>query len=162
MFLSYRRARRVQSAELNITAFMNLMVALVPFLLVTAVFTQMRVLELNLPEAAESRPSQPPPQQLTLVIRSATLSLYEGSTLLQTVTPVQGRFELGGLSKRLAEVKQRRPTEDKITLLLEPDTPYDRLIQVMDAVRVQQESGTAERPLFPGISLGDAPPEAGR
>ena len=38
-----------ESTELNITAFMNLMVILVPFLLITAVFSRLAVLELNLP-----------------------------------------------------------------------------------------------------------------
>ena len=40
-----------EAEELNITAFMNLMVVLVPFLLITAVFSRMTVLELNLPDA---------------------------------------------------------------------------------------------------------------
>lgn len=44
-----RRKRMQETVELNITAFMNLMVILVPFLLITAVFSRMTVLELNLP-----------------------------------------------------------------------------------------------------------------
>ena len=38
-----------EAVELNITAFMNLMVILVPFLLITAVFSRLTILELNLP-----------------------------------------------------------------------------------------------------------------
>ena len=50
MSISRRRSRRnVETAELNITAFMNLMVILVPFLLITAVFSRLAILELNLP-----------------------------------------------------------------------------------------------------------------
>ena len=46
-----RRAKRSRevNADLNITAFMNLMVVLVPFLLITAVFSQVSILNLNLP-----------------------------------------------------------------------------------------------------------------
>ena len=41
--------------SLNITAFMNLMVILVPFLLITAVFSRDgRILELTLPSSNES------------------------------------------------------------------------------------------------------------
>ncbi|MBT8068417.1 MAG: biopolymer transporter ExbD, partial [Gammaproteobacteria bacterium] len=43
------RHHRHDTAELNITAFMNLMVILVPFLLITAVFSRLAILELNLP-----------------------------------------------------------------------------------------------------------------
>ena len=43
------RRHNDDTAELNITAFMNLMVILVPFLLITAVFSRLAILELNLP-----------------------------------------------------------------------------------------------------------------
>jgi hypothetical protein len=45
-------------------------------------------------------------------------------------------------------------------VLAEPDTPYDTIVQVMDAMRM---ANTAQGPkvvkaeLFPSISLGDAP-----
>ncbi|MEM7805474.1 MAG: biopolymer transporter ExbD, partial [Pseudomonadota bacterium] len=51
----YRRRggrRSLEATELNITAFMNLMVILVPFLLITAVFSRLAILELNLPGAS--------------------------------------------------------------------------------------------------------------
>ncbi|WP_455199249.1 ExbD/TolR family protein, partial [Kaarinaea lacus] len=50
-----RRAHR-ETPELNITAFMNLMVVLVPFLLISAVFSQMTILDLNLP--SDNQPNQ--------------------------------------------------------------------------------------------------------
>jgi len=56
------RYRNVDAAELNITAFMNLMVILVPFLLITAVFSRLTILELNLP-GSSSEPADP--QELT-------------------------------------------------------------------------------------------------
>ena len=44
-----RRRHVHEPPEINITAFMNLMVILVPFLLITAVFSRVAVLELNMP-----------------------------------------------------------------------------------------------------------------
>jgi len=38
--------------ELEITTFLNLMVVLVPFLLITAVFSRITILQLKLPEGA--------------------------------------------------------------------------------------------------------------
>ena len=48
------RARRLRKhpAGLDITAFMNMIVVLVPFLLTTAVFSRLAVLELTLPKKA--------------------------------------------------------------------------------------------------------------
>jgi biopolymer transport protein ExbD len=47
--LKRRRKRIREPGELDITAFMNLMVVLVPFLLITAVFSRIAVHELTLP-----------------------------------------------------------------------------------------------------------------
>ena len=49
------------------------------------------------------------------------------------------------------------------SILLEPDTPYDILVQVMDHVRVFEANNglsTVQAELFPDISVGDAPPVA--
>ena len=46
----YRRTRPEQS-DLDMTTFLNLMVVLVPFLLITAVFSRITIVELTLPSA---------------------------------------------------------------------------------------------------------------
>ena len=53
----HRVRQRNTSVELDITAFMNLMVVLVPFLLMTAVFTSISVLDLKLPTPGASSSS---------------------------------------------------------------------------------------------------------
>jgi hypothetical protein len=60
-------------------------------------------------------------------------------------------------------VKARFPTMTTASILLEPDTPYDTLVQVMDHVRIFETSDglqTVQAELFPDISVGDAPPAA--
>ena len=47
----YRR-RSSEPAELDMTTFLNLMVVLVPFLLITAVFSRITIVELSLPSSA--------------------------------------------------------------------------------------------------------------
>ena len=49
-----RRRSHDTEAELNITAFLNLMVVLIPFLLINAVFAQVSILQLNLPAISDS------------------------------------------------------------------------------------------------------------
>ena len=52
--MANRRLRK-SVAALEITAFINLIVVLVPFLLSTAVFTRLSVVELKLPQAASEK-----------------------------------------------------------------------------------------------------------
>lgn len=62
------RRHRQQPGELDITAFMNLMVILVPFLLVTAVFSRVAVIELGLPSSGELAAGEVP-MRLEITVR---------------------------------------------------------------------------------------------
>jgi len=59
-----------------------------------------------------------------------------------------------------ALLKERFPDKKDVTILLEPDTAYDTLVQVMDSartVKVVQDGQSIMAELFPEISIGDAP-----
>jgi biopolymer transport protein ExbD len=157
-----RRHRRKDAAELNITAFMNLMVVLVPFLLITAVFSRLTILELNLPSSAQAVPETPQLLNLEIIVRNGELQVADrGTGLLKTIPRTADGPDLEALKSFLSdEVKARFPEASAITILLEPDIPYDTVIQVMDAVRVDTtEAGgrLVQAELFPDISIGDAP-----
>jgi hypothetical protein len=68
--------------------------------------------------------------------------------------------DLKGLSDYLQRVKARFPDKTQATILLEADTSYDVLVQVMDTLRLvtlAQPAGNINAELFPDISIGDAP-----
>ena len=162
------RRRHHETADINITAFMNLMVILVPFLLITAVFSRVSVLELNLPgPSAESNDEIESALNLEVTVRETAIEVGDRRTgLLKRIKRGPDGHDYQALSSFLKQVKARAPKVDEATLLLEPDIPYDVLVQVMDAVRVvvveEADTGTmAMAELFPEISIGDAP-AAGR
>ncbi|TVQ50563.1 MAG: biopolymer transporter ExbD [Gammaproteobacteria bacterium] len=158
------RARRSKDpAELNITAFMNLMVVLVPFLLITAVFSRLAVLELNLPAPGEGgEDDDQPALALEVTVRDDRLELGDRNrgSLAVITREDDDRAALLELSERLQDLKAQHPDTLAATLLLEPDIQYDLLVQVMDTVRVVEHAGNGELEqleLFPDISIGDAP-----
>ena len=60
------------------------------------------------------------------------------------------------------ELKSRYPEKEDVTVLLEPNIPYEDMVHVMDAVRVAEVKEADQQeaqkiPLFPAISVGDAP-----
>ena len=158
------RHHRHDAAELNITAFMNLMVILVPFLLITAVFSRLAILELNLP-GSSSEPVEPQDQtfQLEIIVRQDKIEIGDRNQGLLGIYPNgEGGYDFVALADKLLELKERYPTKTDASILLEQDIAYDTLVQVMDAVRVAQEideeKGVIDRSdLFPNISIGDAP-----
>ena len=164
----FRRPHR-QPPELDITAFMNLMVILVPFLLITAVFNQVNILEMNLPEqkdAQKQTDEKPPEFQLEIILRQDKLQVGDKPGRILRTIPMKGEgYDLAALSDLLKELKARFPDETTATLLLEPEVPYDNLIQVMDTVRLfETKDGdkTIQAELFPDIALGDAPTLKGK
>lgn len=162
-----RRSRRNNAtAELNITVFMNLMVILVPFLLITAVFSRLAILELYLPgPSAEAVEPEEPVFQLEITVRQGAIEVGDRNIGAFGVYPtLDGVYDYDALAAKLAEIKQQYPAKTDAAILLEPDIPYDTLVQVMDRVRVGEtvEDGTIRRDeRFPDISIGDAPPADG-
>lgn len=157
----WRRHRRRESAEMNITAFMNLMVVLTPFLLITAVFSRMAVLELNLPGDGGEPAPQAPGLQLEVIVREASIQVGDRNSGLMTELPrTDDGYDLAALSEYLQRVKARYPERTDATVLLEPAVPYEVLVQVMDVVRVvpvESAGAVVQNELFPDIAVGDAP-----
>ncbi len=157
------RHRQQEEAELNITAFMNLMIVLVPVLLMTMVFSHITVLGLTLPDAASSPDTPEEDQHLELVVRDAELQVYyprgyllkrieqievvpeEGEELIPVVNPETGDPELPMqhdyelLADVLQEIKRllKEKEIDKrdITILSQEDTDYQTIVSLMDASR---------------------------
>jgi biopolymer transport protein ExbD len=162
-----RRWRKQHSggpAEVNITAFMNLMVILVPSLLITAVFSRITVLDLNLPApgTAEQQSSRQEPElQLEVTVRGGSVEIGDRRRgLLKTVPIAADGSHLAEISQLLQQIKARHPDKQDITLLLESDISYERMVAMMDTLRVarvEQEGNPVYAELFPTISIGDAP-----
>jgi biopolymer transport protein ExbD len=163
MIRSRRGGRRIiEAAELNITAFMNLMVILVPFLLITAVFSRLAILELNLP-ASSTEPADPQELtfQLEIIVRADKIEVGDRNVGALGIYPntVDG-YDYESLSSKLTEIKDSYPEKTDAAILLESEIAYDTLVQVMDRVRVAElieDENVTRKNLFPDISIGDAP-----
>ncbi|MEX1031868.1 MAG: biopolymer transporter ExbD [Cellvibrionaceae bacterium] len=162
-----RRMSRHEVKDLDITAFMNLMIVLVPVLLMSMVFAHTTVLDLKLPDMAASPDSAQDEEnrKLELVINPDHMVLnYPAGTRLKRIDKEGGEYNYKLLSLTLQEVKrqlrEQGTAKRDILVLSQPDTDYQTLIHVMDTVRSFQAivaADVVDAELFPDISLGDAP-----
>ncbi len=157
------RRLRKEVAHLEVTAFINLIVVLVPFLLSTAVFTRLSVLELSLPAQTSGALEQLKENDLKLevVLRPGSIDVGDriGGLIASFPNGAQG-YDVKALSTLIQQIKQKFPQTTTATILAQPDTPYDVLVKVMDAVRVAHTVNGAQitsAEMFPDISIGDAP-----
>ncbi|MCK4706067.1 MAG: biopolymer transporter ExbD [Gammaproteobacteria bacterium] len=178
-----RHGKSKEPPELDITAFLNLMVVLVPFLLVSAVFSRITILELNMPAGASGSDAKKPKISIEVVIREKGLEISNGRTVLARFPKIDNNvpvdsedpeavpedekvYDRVSLTNYLLKIKASYPDKTDSTILMEPDIEYRHLVAIMDTVRnaevTQAAVGEAEPEiqkivLFPDISIGDAP-----
>lgn len=179
MARQHSRKKKQDQEELNVTTFLNLMVVLIPFLLATAVFSQITIQELNLPtQASGGATPDTPLVTIEVMVRKTGLEIGDGKRINTTIPikesaaegepelaangEIKSRYDLEKLSQELLNLKDQHPDKEDVTVLLEPDIEYNEMIAVMDAVKFIKVTVPGEEEpqpivLFPEISIGDAP-----
>lgn len=164
------KRRECEEADLEITAFMNLMIVLVPVLLVSMVFSHISILKLNLPDLTGMvTPSAERDMHLEVVLRKSSFEVYFPSgVLVKTINAKETqdgeKLDYEMLSLVLQEIKRQVKDKSDVLLLSEADVDYQSLVSTMDTVRgfrTVVAASAVEVELFPEISLGDAPPKRG-
>jgi biopolymer transport protein ExbD len=157
----YKR-KKEEAAALDVTTFLNLMVVLIPFLLISAVFSRLTIMELSIPENEGGRALNKPNLNIEVIVRKAGLEIANGMSVEAAIPKKDGQYDMDLLSKMLVRLKQRYPAKEDAVVLMEPQIEYDYLIQIMDAVRstmvkADRSEKLRKMVLFPNISIGDAP-----
>jgi biopolymer transport protein ExbD len=165
----YRRRTKGPAHEIDVTTFLNLMVVLVPFLLITAVFSRLTIVELNLPSSAGGPANDANSFRVEVIVREEGVEITNGTSIIASIPKKDDEYDFQTLSDFIVELKREYPAHDAASVLMEPRIPYDYLIQTMDVVRsieipvendveddeVQPETELVA--LFTEISVGDAP-----
>ena len=159
-----RRRLKKGSEALEVSAFINLIVVLVPFLLSTAVFSRMSVIDLTLPaKSANYEGLKENDLKLEVVVRHDAIEVGDkiGGLIQRIPNTADGAADTASLNAVMLQIKQKFPDATSASVLPEPNIPYDTMIHVMDAMRSAKTAngGTTvvDVDLFPAISIGDAP-----
>ena len=136
-------------ADVNLTSVMNVFLIIIPFLLLTASFVKMAVLELSLPnlESSEARPVETAPRSVILnilLIRETGFELKSPELTFNPVTRTGADYDWTRLQEQLTAMKQTHAESDEIIISPENSIQYEVIIHVMDLCR---ETG------FPNISI---------
>jgi len=160
----HARKHRHVDTELNITAFLNLMVVLIPFLLITAAFSHITVLDLNMPGSGSTSPKQAPAVQVQMIVRHDQLEVGDATSNIFSILPkTNEHYDFSRAHEVLKKLKTEHSDVRGLTLLLEDDIDYEVVIQAMDHSRYVNKEINGQlikTALFPRITLGKAPPRA--
>lgn len=166
----YKRRTKDTAHELDVTTFLNLMVILIPFLLITMVFSRLTIVELDLPSSAGGLATGDEEFRVEVIVREAGIEITNGKFVIASIPNQDDEFDLPTLSETMVALKQEHPELDAASVLMEAQIPYDYLIRIMDIVRsvelpveaddefeLEGEQQYELFALFSDISVGDAP-----
>ncbi len=131
------RGGRRSNVDLNLVPFIDLMSVLITFLLISAVWTQVSMIQLGASFASprlDETPVTPPPLE-SLVLR---LDIKEGGYVLfvgkdvRSIPKVNGEYDRETLRDDLTKIKQMYPDKGGIKLAIEDKIIYDHVVAVMD------------------------------
>lgn len=161
-----RRFRREKpEADLDITAFMNLMIVLVPILLINMIFAHTSVLELNFPESNSPSEDQDKQLQLQVIILDDKLVVADNKGgVIKQIDNVDQAHDYKLLGQVMQDIKARVPEKKDVTIMAKQETSYQTLVTVMDTVRAFPTvvaGSLVYAELFPEVSIADAPEGVG-
>jgi biopolymer transport protein ExbD len=157
------KRRRHDAKDLELTTLLNILIVLVAFLLLSAVFSKVTIQELNMPpQGGGAAPVNKPPVTIEVVIRKDALEIGDGKIVTDTIPKVGQQYDIKELSLRLKRLKDNNMDKKDVILLVEPDIDYATMISVMDGVKfvsfvTAMDNKQKTITLFPNVTVGDAP-----
>lgn len=133
-----RSGGRQKSIELNLVPFIDLMSVLITFLLLSAVWTQISLIQIGSSVYGKRNfdPVMPPPAEnevvLKLEVREIGYALTMGMQTIQ-IPKSQGLYDDVALGNYLNGFKQKYPQKTSAAIAVADELPYERLIKGMDA-----------------------------
>lgn len=131
--------RRNLEADLNITPVMNIFVILIPFLLLTATFVRIAIIELSLPSVeTQDSTNLEELKDLTLLMVTISLDGFEIKTSEKDFPVIpnhSGGFDYDRLTVRLAKIKEQYPKLNDVLISPDDNIRYQVIVNVLDRCR---------------------------
>lgn len=129
---------RSTNFELNLVPVIDLMSVLITFLLISAVWTQVSMIQLGASFASPKDPNQevitPPPLEdlvLRLDIKATGYVLYVGKDV-RAIPMLNGEYDKEALEADLNKVKQMYPDKGGMKMAIENEIKYEHVVSAMD------------------------------
>jgi len=139
-----RKYREIIENDLEIMPLMNLFVAMIPMLLISAVFLNVTVIDLKAaPDGADAAKNKTEQLNLAVTIKENHF-VVEGRRIKKQVVARSDEEAEIKLGEALSGIVSRYPDNREIMIISQPHTSYGDIIAVMD---ISREAG------LPSVSL---------
>lgn len=163
--------------ELNLTPFLDVMLVLIPFLMLTASFFTVVVVDAKLPTPIPPETMVdvkiPPPFDLVVMVPKDSIKIYVNNKdplgPPQFAVETKDRVDSAGYSaeqieayyKLLVDIKKKFPTETRLAFDPHPSLQLEKVAQILDQSRnfrgddpvIKENPAFADVKLFPAIAM---------
>lgn len=136
------------AADLELLPLMNIFIVLIPMLLLSAVFVEVRAIEMAAPRVSDAAEATARPTlDLAIGVSDAGWVVQgDGITEVRVTRPADG--SLVPLVDALKQITSRYPEEKSVRIVSRPGTRYEELVSLMDAARA---AGLSDASLMGGL-----------
>lgn len=139
--------RRSPEAVIDLTAVMNLFVAMIPFLLMCTAFYQISIINASVPTISDEAVGpgqsdkvmnvilQMDDQGYSIMGNGDNVTAAEVASVRTKIPKTNGQFDTKRLNLTLTLIKQRFPRGKTAILIPDPEIPYELVVATMDASR---------------------------
>ncbi len=162
-----RRLNSSEDIDVDMVPIMNMFLVLIPFLLMSASFFEMKAINTSVPVQAENTSAglvtkAPKDIKVTVIVQigqkgfdiSAISDYAEYEDLIKLEARIakvgKGEYPLDQMAAYLQKIKDIYPSSDTIIIIPDGSVVYETIIQAMDTARY---SGSGDIPLFPNVVL---------
>ncbi|MEQ1877257.1 MAG: biopolymer transporter ExbD [Bdellovibrionia bacterium] len=130
---------RESTVELNLVPFIDLMSVCIIFLLITAVWTQVSMIQIgssiHAPQNPDNAPTPPDPKKedIKINVNKAGYTVTVGSRVV-SIPKKAGDWDDDGLIQYMKQIKEKYSKQDKAMIALLDDLTYENLIRGMDSI----------------------------
>lgn len=131
--------KKSMDAHVNLVPYIDLLMTIMTFLVMTAVWTQIATLEVQNsaggqpPETQEEEDKDKPKPIIVLITDSAIKVQEEGAELQEFPMKGADEHDIEGVTARLQALKDERPERTEVKIQAEDGVPYRHIIAVIDA-----------------------------
>ncbi|HJW76001.1 MAG: hypothetical protein A2138_06295 [Deltaproteobacteria bacterium RBG_16_71_12] len=129
--------KKVLDAYINLVPYIDLLMTIMTFLMMTAVWTQIAMLEVqNASGGQEAQPEEPDPNKpkpiLILVTDRAVKIQEEANPDLREFNANADGYDMNGVKIELKRLKDARPDRQEVKIQSEDGVKYSNLVQLID------------------------------
>jgi biopolymer transport protein ExbD len=132
--------------DLNLAPVLDIIVSIVPMLLLSVAFVQVKMIEAPTPQlvAEQTADKTPPKPETQVVLRLSKVEGFvfevtdtQGKTTKTSVGVAAGQFNYEGLLASAMKIKALYPEVSRLQLTPESDVPFEEIVKTMDQVRLK-------------------------